>query len=114
MASKRAWKDLTSQGWGKRSWDQLKGVWGKRSGGALAAADEEDDNENEENNAALKRSTGWNKLQGVWGKRSSMMDEDEQQADQAAAAGFDDVNKRAWNQMQGAWGKRSVQVITLH
>lgn len=109
MASKRAWKDLTSQGWGKRSWDQLKGVWGKRSGSASA---DEDDDENEENNAALKRSTGWNKLQGVWGKRSSMMDEDEQQADQAA--GFDDVNKRAWNQMQGAWGKRSSPQVILH
>lgn len=109
MASKRAWKDLTSQGWGKRSWDQLKGVWGKRSG---AASLDEDDDENEESNAALKRSTGWNKLQGVWGKRSSMMDEDEQQADQAT--GFDDVNKRAWNQMQGAWGKRSSPQVTLH
>ena len=44
---------MTSSDWEKRSWNQLQGVWGKRSGGDAAAAavrdssvnDDDDDDE---------------------------------------------------------------------
>ncbi|XP_046642793.1 prothoracicostatic peptides-like isoform X1 [Daphnia pulicaria] len=100
---KRAWSDLSQQGWGKRSWTQLHGVWGKRR---------------------------WDQLHGAWGKRTpdqleddskaeqsenSQEDEDQQQSssevEREEANDSDDTvenSKRSgWNKMQGVWGKRS-------
>lgn len=72
----------------KRNWNQLQGIWGKRSEhdadegnqGQSMINDEYDTDINE-----VKRA--WNQLQGVWGKRS-------------------------WNKLQGAWGKRTIPQVS--
>lgn len=85
---KRAWSDLSQQGWGKRSWTQLHGVWGKRR---------------------------WDQLHGAWGKRTVDGQVDSQE-DQSAETEREDVSdsdeletskRSGWNKMQGVWGKRS-------
>ncbi|XP_018324903.1 allatostatins MIP [Agrilus planipennis] len=48
---KRAWNNLHSTGWGKRSarrWGNFKGAWGKRE-------------------------PAWTNLKGIWGKRSGSL-----------------------------------------
>ena len=89
---KRAWSDLSQQGWGKRSWAQLHGVWGKRR---------------------------WDQLHGAWGKRTpseqelaefSQEDEDQTSGSEEAndSDDLENISKRSgWNKMQGVWGKRS-------
>jgi hypothetical protein len=92
---KRAWSDLSQQGWGKRSWTQLHGVWGKRR---------------------------WDQLHGAWGKRTPSEVEDKQNQQEGSQEDEDqtsevtedvndsdlETNKRSgWNKLQGVWGKRS-------
>jgi hypothetical protein len=94
---KRAWSDLSQQGWGKRSWTQLHGVWGKRR---------------------------WDQLHGAWGKRTPSELDDKQdhqensqeEEDQSTETEREDANdsddlennkRSGWNKMQGVWGKRS-------
>ncbi|KAI9563079.1 putative AST-B/myoinhibitory peptide-like precursor [Daphnia sinensis] len=86
---KRAWSDLSQQGWGKRSWTQLHGVWGKRR---------------------------WDQLHGAWGKRTPVDGQVDSQEDQSAETEREDVSdsdeletgkRSGWNKMQGVWGKRS-------
>lgn len=106
VVNKRAWKDLTSQGWGKRTWNQLQGVWGKRSS---QQEDETEDEGEEDNDSIIKRSaSGWNKMQGVWGKRSARAEED---GEDGGEEDPDVMDKRSWNQLQGVWGKRSQQPV---
>lgn len=90
---KRAWSDLTKQGWGKRSWTQLHGAWGKRR---------------------------WDQLHGAWGKRAPLDGQQSEEVDEDVVDVDDDddssletdqvnaLEKRSgWNKMQGVWGKRS-------
>lgn len=89
---KRAWSDLSQQGWGKRSWNQLHGAWGKRR---------------------------WDQLHGAWGKRTLLDGQDDQEDDDLSSSEREDSdsdmldnNKRSgWNKMQGVWGKRSASPV---
>ena len=101
---KRAWADLRQQGWGKRSWNQLQGVWGKRSGATINEDEENIVDEEGDQQQADKRSSGWGKLQGVWGKRSVANENEEDATEDEDGI---EAEKRAWNQMTGMWGKRS-------
>jgi len=97
----------------KRDWNQMQGLWGKRS---LDSENNEDDDLSE---AEVKRSwsdltrqgwgkRAWNQMQGLWGKRSSLS-QDQDETESMAAYDDDDISqvKRAWNQLQGVWGKRA-------
>ncbi|XP_050428909.1 prothoracicostatic peptides isoform X2 [Adelges cooleyi] len=107
---KRAWRDLQAVGWGKRSWQNLKSTWGKRSHDWQNLRSSWGKRQGWQKLQSGWGKRGWNNMQsGGWGKRSNDQNEEytEKNDDDNSAEIFPQA-KRSWDTLQGSWGKRAA------
>ncbi|XP_050428910.1 prothoracicostatic peptide isoform X3 [Adelges cooleyi] len=114
---KRAWRDLQAVGWGKRSWQNLKSTWGKRSHDWQNLRSSWGKRQGWQKLQSGWGKRGWNNMQsGGWGKRSNdqilnqfpQNEEYTEKNDDDNSAEIFPQAKRSWDTLQGSWGKRAA------